>query len=268
MIEKRVNLNARRAILPATCFSKCYLKHLGKRDGKNEIPYIVEGVDKNSLTDIKTPTIIREEERIKKCLSVLTERLNKKNNALYKDIMVSIVEFEQAALDYDRLHKRLEDKLKEYDIIIPKSYSTQQEEDFLSAKRDSESNLDEFGVRTRRFNEYQSKLSPMRKELFESRKKLIDQYKNIVSSIEQLKNLEDCIANAVEYYSAKVNKRISWYWQGVLLKHEDKDTLPSFPKEQLNSQFECIFKHRRKEFEDKLEELKKIHNDVLSMPEL
>lgn len=268
MIEKRVNLKARRPILPANCLSKCYLKHLGKRDGNNEIPYIAEGTDRNSLTDIVTPTIIREEERIKKCLSVLSERLNKKNNAIYKDIMASIIEFEQAALDYKRLHKRLESKLKEYDIIIPKSYSSIEEEDFLAAKRDSEANLDDFGVRERRFNEYQKKLSPMRKELFESRKKLIEQYRSIVSSIEQLKNLEDCIANAAKYYTAKVNKRISWYWQGVLLKHNDKDELPFYPKKQLNSQFDCIFEKRRIEFEANLDKLEKIHNEVLSMPEL
>ena len=266
MIEKRVNLRVFRPILPANCLSKCYLKCIGKKDGKNEIPYIAEGTTK--INEVQTPTIIREKTRIKKCLSVLTERLNKKNNALYKDIMVSIVEFEQATLEYDRLHKRLEDKLKEYDIIIPKSYSTDEEEAFLASKRESESNLDDFGVRTRRFNEYQSKLSPMRKELFESRKKLIEQYKNIASSIEQLKNLEDCIKNAMEYYCAKVNRRISWYWQGVLLKHEDKETLPSFPLAQLGNQFDCIFEHRRKDFEDKLEELEEIHKNILSMPEL
>lgn len=266
MINKKAKLNVRKPILFANCLSKCYLKYLGKKDGKNNIPFI----DHNgkSADMINSPTINRELSKIEKCMSVVSEKINKKNNGLYKDTMISIIKFKQSALEYKRLHTLLNDKLKEYDIIIPNSYSLPEEEEMLNCKKVSEQELDPIGVRSRRFEEYQIKLKPLRQKLTESRETLKEQYCEIMINVKQIRLLDTYIDTSYIYYSSKVNKRISWYWQGVLMKHHSKKLLPKCPEPPKDSKLKAIHIERRKDFEDKLKELEETHKNILSMPEL
>ena len=260
-------LKISKPILLANCISKCYLKHLGKMDGKNDIP-IVTANPATQTNEFITPTIAREFSRIDSYMSMVSEKINRKNNALYRDTIRRIVKFEQAAFTYERLYERLEKKLKEDDIIIVSSPNIPQaEEDMLKCKRKSEWDLDDIGIRVRRFNEYQSKLKSMRQRLIDSRDNLEKQYREISVNIKQLKLLDTYIDTFFIYYSSKVIKRISWYWQGLILTHPNY--LPnSFPIQPSILNIKNIHDNRRKDLEDKLLELERIHEKILNLSEL
>ncbi len=259
-----VNLRIIKPVLLANIFSKCWLKHLGKVDGKNNIP--VEN-DKVWFS----PTIDREHARLKGCMAAVSEKINIKNNKLYIRTEYMISEFEQAAMEYERLHAHLIKKISLDDIIIIDSSELDNDQkEMLKVKRDNEEFLDKSGVRIRRFNEYQANLVQLRSQLITSKGDLERLYRAIVGNLAEIKRLDTFIETSFWKYSSKIEKRLSWYWQGVLFKNskkepKDRKHYTACPPKSENKEFVDLHKEKRNELIKKIDEVEKVHEKVCKL---
>lgn len=258
-----VNLRIIKPILIANIFSKCWLKHLGKIDGKNKIP-----VENNNIWS--SPTIDREHARLKGCMSVVSEKINIKNNKLYIRTEYMISEFEQAALEYKRLHEHLAEKISLDDIVIIDSSALDDDQKaMLNLKRENEEPLDNTGIRMRRFSEYQANLIQMRSQLVKSKLELERLYRAIVGNFSEIERLDTFIETSFWKYSSKIEKRLSWYWQGVLLKNsKNKDSKRAYtacPPKSENKEFVDFHKKRREELIRKINEVEKKHEKMCEL---
>ena len=262
--ESVVNLHIMKPVLFANIFSKCWLKHLGKVDGKNDIP-----VENNQVWF--SPTIDREHARLKGCMAVVCEKINAKNNKLYIRTEYMISEFEQAAMEYERLHAHLLEKIKLDDIIIIDSSKLNNDhKEMLRVKRDNEAALDNVGIRERRFKEYQANLVQLRSQLITSKGDLERLYRAIVGNLAEIKRLDMFIVTSFWKYSSKIEKRLSWYWQGVLFKNSKKETgkrkgYTACPPKSEKKEFVDLHKEKCEELIKKIDAVEKVHEKVCKL---
>ena len=268
---KRKTIKANTRILKPKIFlniiSKFVLTSVGKKDGKKNIPFL--NASTAAPHEIFTPTILREQSRIEKCMALILERINRKNDILYKDTIRRIVHFRQSSIEYQRLYEKLKNKLQLDDIIVVPIPSLNPDvEVMLSSKRRSEDNADDMGIRLRRANEYHQKLRSSRICLIKSRNSLEEQYKCILVNIKQIELIDSYIDSSFMFYNAVINKRLSWYWQGLLLKHPLLNKKEHCIKQIKADNYLVLLEKRRNDVLSQLDELKSIHETVLNMPEL
>lgn len=258
-----VNLHIIKPILLTNLFSKCWLKHLGKIDGKKKIP-----VQNNNVW--YSPTIDREQARLKWCMAVVSEKINTKNNELYISTEYMISKFEQAAMEYERLHNHLAKKISPDDIIIVDSSALDDDQKaMLKLKRKNEEPLDDTGIRIRRFNEYQTNFAQLRSQLTKSKLELEHLYRAIIGNLSEIERLDTFIETSFWKYSSKIEKRLSWYWQGVLLKNstikDAKRDYTACPPKPDNKEYVNFHENRRNELIIKVNEVKKTHEKMCKL---
>lgn len=127
----KARLRVHKPALCTSAFSKLRLKCIGKKDGKNKIP------KQNSDGEWLSPTIESEYSRIDEYMSKILDTLFRKNNELYVSAEYMIAKFEQKAFEYENLHKYLETKISNDEIIIVDSNSnlTASQLEMLKKKR-------------------------------------------------------------------------------------------------------------------------------------
>lgn len=256
--QSKANVHILKPVMFANVFSKCWLKYLGKNDGKNRIP-------RRDGAIWYSPTIDREHSRIDGCMATVSEKINSRNNKLYIKTEYMISEFEQAAYEYERLHNHLKEHISKDAIIIVDSKDlTTDHKNMLSSKRENEKNLDSIGIRLRRFKEYQEKLNLLRSQLDQSRVSLENLYQIIHANQKQIKLLDSYIDTAFWRYSSKIDRRLSWYWQGVLLKCKDPNLPACVPKANC-TKFKTLHEARQKELNDRITSLDSIYEKVIQL---
>lgn len=256
--QSKANVRFLKPVLLVNVFSKCWLKHLGKNDGKNNIP-------RSDGTIWYSPTIDREHSRIDGCMATVSEKINSRNNKLYIQTEYMIYEFERAAYDYERLHNHLAEQIARDAIIIVDSKNlTDDQKNMLSSKRKNEQPQDEIGIRLRRFKEYQDKLNSLRSQLVQSKASLESLYQIIHANQKQIKLLDSYIDTAFWRYSSKIDRRLSWYWQGVLLKCK-KPNLPACAPKSDCTKFQTLHEKRQKELNDRIIQIDSIYDKVIQL---
>ena len=238
-------------------WTRFMLVHRGKKDGKKNIPY------RDINGDWISPTIQEEAHKAAAIISNIYRILKKANAESYIEFEWWIAEFEERAVEVKRLHSFLDGKMKRFDASLftatDNSMLPSSEREFLNAKRESEKDLEEMGIRLRRFNEYQQPLEPLRRRLIIARKELEESFEMVAAYYGQFRLLDEQLISLYQEFCSLANARLSWYWQGVLKKHKDRDSMqvemPESSKSLLSSlygvniadlenRFECIKKER------------------------
>lgn len=250
-------------VISTNWFSKIALKCRGKRDGKQNIPTVYANTIPSS------PTIHREQARVDECMAYIAEKIDVKTAVTYVDTEALMAHFWQAEQEYRRMHDRLKDELKPNTIIVVDHdgiSSTQQ--DMLKAKRTNEEKLDSIGLRLRRFREYQKNLEALRTQLSELEDTLEKDYQAIKTNHAQIQFLDSLLDTFFLKYSAKIDKRLSWYWQGVLKKHPDSTTMPQVPPNTTNQKSQMIHTAKRQALEKNISDLEQAYTYLLALPKL
>ncbi len=263
--KDRVNLilKVNRGYLKLYFWTKWNMTRRGKKDGKRSIPYI----DMNGKW--VSPTIQEEFSKVNNCISEAYQILCKNNARCFLEFERCIAEFKQKALEIQRLHSFLEEKLNPFDVIAcatgTNTQMTKEQINMLDSKRNSENNAEVMGIRIRRFNEYQKPYEPLRTRLIIARKELEDTYKNIIYYYGQIDLINTRLRVFYTELCSAADVRISWYWQGVLKKHTNKRNMhlqiPKTEDDTFNRIYALNIDGRTKE----IDEVRKIRDKILSL---
>ena len=244
-------------------WTRFMLIHRGKKDGKRNIPY------RDVNGDWISPTIQEETHKAAAIISNIYRVLKKANAESYIEFEWWIAEFEERAVEIKRLHDFLDCKMKRLDASFCTATDNPKlspdDRAMLNAKRKSEKDLEEMGIRLRRFNEYQQPLDPLRKRLIMARKELEENFEMVAAYYGQFRLLDEQMISLYEEFCSLANARLSWYWQGVLKKHNDRDSMqveiPKSSKNLLNS----LYGINIADLENRFENIKKERDYVLSL---
>lgn len=244
-------------------WSKIRLQYKGKKDGKKGIPYL------DSNGHWISPTIQEESNNVSVLISNVYSYLNRKNTECYIRTETAISEFEQRALEIERLHNFLKEKMKRFDETINVSTKnnslTEELKEMLNSKRESEKDLEPIGIRLRRFREYQRQIEPFRKQFVIARKKLEQDFKKVSNYSAQVELIDEQLRIiSHEFYSA-ANTRLSWYWQGVLKKHAQKEQIKSQIPRVIETDFDAIHGTRLKDIKNRVSAAKAKRDRLLSL---
>lgn len=244
-------------------WSKFRLLHKGKKDGKKNIPYI------DSRGYCISPTIQEESNSVLVMLSNVYSYLNRKNTDCYIMTETAFSEFEQRALEIERLHNFLKEKMKQFDepinISVVNQALTEEVKEMLNSKRESEKDLEPIGIRLRRFREYQRQIEPFRKQFVIARKKLEQDFENVSKCAAQVELIDEQLRIISHKFYSVANTRLSWYWQGVLKKHKQKDQFKSQIPRVIEADFDTIYGTRLKDIKKRVSDAKKTRDQLLSL---
>lgn len=201
-------------------FAKLHLKCQGKRDGKKGMPPV--SANGNHMT----PNVKKEHDRIYNYMAYAVGKIDEYNTQHYQNLQALIADFTGKAEDINKLYQFLQNTPSDLCLYIPTSNLSPEFEAFLSSKRVSEQGLDDTAIRQRRFEEYQRKLIKYKEKYAALRKELDELYKNIMVCFDMIQKNINLAKPMFWKASAEIDIRLSWYWQGVLLKHKDAKTLP------------------------------------------
>lgn len=90
-------------------------------------------------------------------------------------------------------------------------------------------------------------------------------YRVIKSNQKQIKLLYSIIDASLSRYNAKIEKRLSWYWQGVLLKYESPNSLPPVPAKLILKNFQSTYDKELKEIDDEILKLQQRQEELLKL---
>lgn len=238
------------------------LKFQGKRDGKKGIPNII------SENSIMSPIVKKEHDKIYSYMSSVTGKVNEYNSEYYKELQSLIAEFSGKAENTLVIHRFLEDKPSEICFYIPKANFNSEFEAYLSNKRKLEKDLDDIGIRKRRFNEYQQKLEKYRTRYYTSRNIVDDVYKNIIINYDIIKKNITLVKPMFWKASAEIDMRLSWYWQGVLLKHKNARNLPQSAPSPDYNMYEQYYNEMISDIDAQIEKVKSKYEEITNLKEL
>lgn len=259
----KVSLKIKNSNTKVTLLSKWYLVHKGKKDGKKDIPYI----DTNGIWI--SPTIQEESNKVNTLISNVYRYLCHKNSDCYIGLEYSIAEFEQRVLEVNRLHDFLKQKINRFDIAAYTSTQnnnlSSEEKDMLEAKRKSEEDLEDIGIRIRRFKEYQQPLEPLYKRFTSAKKELEHDFDYVVEYYKQIELINKQLKVLYAEFCSTANTRIAWYWQGVLKKHSQRDKmLLEIPKTDPTI-FDTLYGMNINSISKRIEELRVERDKALSL---
>lgn len=238
------------------------LKFQGKRDGKKGIPNIIPN------ESIMTPIVKKEHDKIYSYMSSVTGKVNEYNSEYYKELQHLIAKFSGKAEDTLVIHKFLEDKPSEMRFYIPKANFNSEFEAYLSTKRKFEKNLDDIGIRERRFNEYQQKLDKYRTRYYTSRNIVDEVYQNIMINYDIIKKNINLVKPMFWKASAEIDMRLSWYWQGVLMKHKNTRNLPQTAPSPDYNMYEQYYSEMISNIDEQIENVQLKYKEITKLKEL
>ncbi len=245
--------------------AKISLKIKGYYDGKKCIPYF-----DSSNSEWISPTIQDEKAKINSFMSRMYRSVNHQNQDVFNNIKVAIAQFEENVSEIEKIHAFLSSKLSIYEIsenaALSKNGLTSEQIAFLNSRRVSEHGLDDIPVRMRRMNEYFEPLLPLRTQLEDALSNLEGNYEEIIENYTKIELMDEAINGVFFDVNARVDKRLSWYWQGVLCKHKDRNIIKLETQKIANFDVTMLYDAHRKNLENHINSIKDTRNKILAMP--
>lgn len=240
--------------------SKFILMFMGKRDGKKGIPS-----DKNN-PDWMSPTLRKEYAKVDESMAKVWYDIDEKCGAVYAKTEELISDFEQNALEIKRIHNYiLSEGIKFKDVVGNNPTISKDLYEMINTKRANEQKCDALGIRLRRYNEYNKMIRAAKEQYFKKRIKLKNDYQEIKRNYQIISTLESELDIFFWELCSNIERRTSWYWQGVLLKHPLRDSMPQVPPKSNNNYINDIHKKRRECLSKKIENIEKIHQEILML---
>lgn len=236
-MEKQTHktVTIRKSRFHTDAFAKLHLKCQGKRDGKKGIPPIT------NINTYMTPNVKKEHDRIYAYMAYAVGKINEYNTQHYQDLQALIADFIGKSEDITKLYHFLQNTPSELSLYIPKSNLSPEFEAYLDSKRALEYGLDNMAIRQRRFEEYQQKLIKYKEKYAVLRKELDGLYINIMVCFDMIQKNINLAKPMFWKASAEIDIRLSWYWQGVLLKHKDAKVLPRTAPEPDDKKYQTYY---------------------------
>lgn len=263
--QKDILLNVRKPKVCINIISKLLLKRRGKKDGKKSIPSVTSENKENYIS----PTIRKEHSRVDEAMAKVSRRIDKMTSEIYVETDLLIADLIQRAQEVENLDNELKSTLKKWDIIIydnPKIADEMRE--MLKVKRKNEEPLDNVGIRLRRFAEYQKEIDKLRKRKAQSKNELKEDYKQITANYRKICVIDKQIDEIFWEFCARIDRRVAWYWQGVLIKHPFRDAIPQEPPKAQNKYIKDLLKASRDELKSRIDSIKDIYKNALKTPEI
>lgn len=233
---KRINSHIR-------ILSKFFLKRQGKKDGKRGIPSITTD------NQIMSPNIKKEHDRVYSYMAYIIRIISSYNAHYYHELQALIAKLDAKIKECIIIKQITKDKPSEISLYIPTISSNPEFENFLNSKHTLEQSLDSIAIRKRRFEEYQSKLSKYRIKEEALSVEINEIYENIMVCLDIIKRTLE-LSEPIFWESCSViDIRLSWYWQGVLLKHAQAEKLPPIVSKPNCSQYDNYIKSKIDEIE-------------------
>lgn len=245
-------------------WAKISLKFKGYCDGKKSIPY-----QNSNKSEWISPTIQDEKAKINSFMSGLYRNVNYQNENTFNAIKVAIAKFEENVSEIKNLHSFLASKFSTYEIsenaTLSKSEFTPEQINYLNSRRASERGLDDIPVRIRRMNEYFEPLLPLRDKLEDALANLEGNYEEILENYTKIELSDEAIKGVFFDVNARVDKRLSWYWQGVLCKHKDRKTI-KFDNQKIDDfDVRNLYDSHRKNLETHINDIKNTRTRILEL---
>lgn len=237
-------------------FSALRLKHQGKRDGKKEIPRIASGVD------MIPPNVKKEHDRIYSYMAYIIVKIDNYNAQYYKELQSFIAEFTSKVNDIKSIYKFLKNKPSDLSLYIPKITTDPEFELFLSSKRESEKDLDEMALRQRRFEEHYQTIEKYKIKYTKLCKEIEELYISIMECYGVIEKNINLVKPMFWKASAEIDIRLSWYWQGVLLKHCDADKLSQTAPEPDNTKYKNYYDNLISEIQTQIKDVSTEFNAI------
>lgn len=239
--------------------SKFILIFVGKRDGKKGIP------SNNNNPDWMSPTLRKEHAKIDENMAKVWYDIYEKSGVLYSKTEAIISEFEQNAIEIKRIHDYIIFEGIKYKDVVSNNISNTSLYNMLNTKRDSEQKCDAFGIRLRRYNEYNKAISVAKDQYLKNRIKFKKDYQEIKMNYQIISILEEELDVFFLELCSNIERRTSWYWQGVLLKHPQKASLPQVPPKANNKYINDFHDKRRAKLKVKIDKIERIHEEILKL---
>ncbi len=263
--EKDILLNVRKPKVCINIISKLLLKSRGKKDGKKSIPSVNLEDGENYIS----PTIRKEHSRVDEAMAKVSRRIDKITSEVYVETDLLIADLIQRAHEVENLDKELKGTLKKWDIIIYDNPKIADElKEMLKVKRKNEEKLDDVGIRLRRFAEYQKEIEKLRERKAQSKNELKKDYKQITANYRKICVIDKQIDEIFWEFCARIDRRVAWYWQGVLLKHPFRDTMPQEPPKAQNKYIKDLLKASREDLKSRIDAIEEIYKNTLETPEI
>lgn len=218
-MEKQNKLKFKKINSHIGIISKFILKTNGKRDGKKGIPFSA------SNDDIVSPNVKKEHDKIYSYMAYIIRVINIYNAFYYHELQSMIADLSTKVNEAINLNNILRKQHSEISMYIPICNTDKDFEDFLKSKHKLENDLDDIAIRQRRFEEYQNKLSTYRIKFNTLSIEIVEIYKNIFMNIDIIKRTFELAKPIFWEASSTIDIRLSFYWQGVLLKHPKAEKL-------------------------------------------
>lgn len=239
--------------------SKLILMHIGKRDGKKGIPS-----DANN-SEWMSPTLRKEYAKIDERMAKILREVDKKCGELYADTEILLSDFVQNETEIEKIYSYIIGENITYKEVVGNSVSSSELSKMLNAKRQNENKCDELGLRLRRYNEHNKAIQTVKERYYEARNKLKIDYQQIMKNYQMIITLENEIDIFFLELCSNIERRTSWYWQGVLLKHPHKNTMPQTAPKYNNNNILNFNKQRREELTKKISNIEICHKKVLEL---
>ncbi len=222
--KKKSSINFKRIHSNVSILSKFLLKRSGKKDGKKSIPFIQEKY-------IISPNVKKEHDKVYAYMAYIMRVINNHNASYYHESQSMIAELETKVDEAIKLSEFLKDKPSEISVYIPNYTKNADFENYLKSKHKLETELDDISIRQRRFEEYQNRLSKYRTKLDTLSIQIIEIYKNILVNLDIIRKTIELSEPIFGEVASNIDMRLSWYWQGVILKHPQAEMLkPTAPE--------------------------------------
>lgn len=257
--KNTVKVHIKKPHFHTNVFSMLWLKWQGKRDGKTGIPQT------DSAHDEMTPNIKKEHDRIYSYMAYVIKKIDVYNAIYCKDLQSLITNFNCKVENIKVLYELLKDKPSDICLYIPKMSVDIEFEAYLSSKRDHEKSLDEMALRQRRFDEYQQKLEKYRKKYATLRTEIDDLYVSIMICYDIIKNNINIAKPMFWKASSEIDIRLSWYWQGVVLKHKYANKLSSTAPDPDSRKYEEYYNRKIEVMKEQIDSVILRYNYIIEL---
>ncbi len=239
--------------------SKLFLMHLGKKDGKKGIPS-----NKNN-PDWMSPALRKEYAKIDEKMAEYWYVIDEQCGPLYAETEELLAKLYQSKLEIEQLHEYIVNEGIAFKEVIGNTVSDVNLDKMIKEKRKNEQKCDDLGIRLRRYKEYSNLILNAKKQYFQKKALFKNDYQNIKKNYQLISTLESEIDIFFWELRANIERRTAWYWQGVLLKHPQRDSMPQIPPSAKNDHINEIYENRRATLIDRLEEIERYNEKVLSL---
>ena len=243
---------------PIACW---ILKIQGKKDGKKNIPF----EDKNA-NGWMSPMIKKEHAKVEEYMANVSYYIDKKCGHIYTETEYLISEYTQKYYETLELYNYLFKKSISYDELLSDDNSIfQTKKEMINVKRKNEVNLDSTGLKIRRYNEYYKRdINEVRKEYLTKKNELMRVYKEIMKNYQSICLMESELEIFFCDFCAKIMRRTSCYWHGVLFTHPDKRRLPQLPPNPATNKIYDLHTSKRNDIKAKIDRVENLNKDLLS----